>query len=268
MNNQIRILSLATFTLYSIFNGIIYQWSFWDYFNINIMQYISINDLLPSIAISIALPIAALGAYVFIASLFINSEFFGRAIESRINKVVLYNDNFEKSGRYEIESHATKIKPKFILILVFILAVLFCLLAYAYRATPLSIIKNLVILILCVSIWHFLLGVKELRASFGKYAFPIILTLSMMPQVMLVSGTVNARYILKGKNSFIVKSESICKKDNKNEKFRFIANVSDKAFAYSLTDNSLCIFKYESLTLIKESALLEDSLTLTPQNLL
>ena len=93
---------------------------------------------------------------------------------------------------------------------------------------------------------------NETKGAYGKYEVPIIVILAMMPCIMFLSGTINAEKILNGRNSLIVKSSSLCSK-KEEDKFRYIANVADKVFSYSIADKSICIFKYDSIILIKES---------------
>ncbi|WP_224376697.1 hypothetical protein, partial [Klebsiella michiganensis] len=57
MSITVKALSWTSFTAYAIANGLTYSWSFWRAFDINVLQYSAINDLLPSILFSIIIPI-------------------------------------------------------------------------------------------------------------------------------------------------------------------------------------------------------------------
>jgi len=267
MNNQIKLFSLTTLTFYSIFNGIVYQWSFWDCFNVNIMQFISINDLLPQIAVAIALPLALLGAYAFMMTLFFRSQTFGK-IFNYASPVKLESSStnlIQLPTRNEKNTLSLNKRDQIKVYILITLAAL-CFVFYSIYLYKTDGMKELTMMILSISMMILIIKIKEFTSSLGKYAFPAMLIISLMPHLMFVSGRANANIIIKGKNSYIIKSESICNKENKNEKFRFIANISDKAFAYSLSDKSICIFKYDSLMLIKENSINEVSLNPLPSN--
>ena len=61
----------------------------------------------------------------------------------------------------------------------------------------------------------------------------------------------NSTDILLGRHTLLVKSDTQCKSSD-NTKYRYISSISDKAFALSLKDGSICIFKYNHLELIPE----------------
>ncbi|WP_417654521.1 hypothetical protein, partial [Klebsiella oxytoca] len=63
----VKALSWTSFTAYAIANGLIYSWSFWRAFDINVLQYSAINDLLPSILFSIIIPILLIIAAILIS---------------------------------------------------------------------------------------------------------------------------------------------------------------------------------------------------------
>jgi len=252
MNDKARLLSITSFTIYSILNGIIYQWSFWGNFEINIMQFISINDLLPSIAFSVALPITFLVLYTFLMSLIVESKLFNKTID-----FISDQDLNSKASDIILTSEIKKNKTSFfrsnflyvVLFIVCVIALTFLVLLY-YKNPDIGL-KNIIMIGVCYSLGTILYKSENIRRSLGKHFMPIIVIISLIPFIMVASGAVNARKIQKGEDTFIVKSEEACSK-NKNEKYRYIANISDKAFAYSLTDNSICIFKYNSLLLTKE----------------
>lgn len=267
MNNQIKIFSLATFTFYSISNGIIYQWSFWSRFDINIMEFISINDLLPPIVFSIAIPIALLAAYAFLMTFLLQSGPLGRLFHYATSEKsessptgLIQLINTKENIRLKLNKKE-KVTTYIISAIIIIVMITYSL--YIYKNGE---IKEAIFLIFSMSIMHTLWKMKEFRITLGKYAFPALLMISLMPHLMLISGKNAANKILEGKESYIIKSESICKKENKNEKYRFIANISEKAFAYSLSDKSICIFKYDSLMLIKENTIKNTPLNPLPLN--
>jgi len=83
-----------------------------------------------------------------------------------------------------------------------------------------------------------------------KYSYAII---CFLPILFLSKGVYNAEKIIDGKDTFLIESNSNCTSDP-SVRYRFIDNISDKAFALSLKDNSICIFKYDYIKLIKENS--------------
>lgn len=76
--------------------------------------------------------------------------------------------------------------------------------------------------------------------------------LCFMPVFFLSRGVFEGDKILAGENTFLVESNSLCS-SKENDKYRYIDVMADKAFALSLKDNSICIFKFENLKLIREN---------------
>lgn len=272
MNNKIKFFSLATFSLYSILNAVIYQWAFWDTFDVNIMQFMSINDLLPSIAFSVALPIAILGFYASVVSLLfqknifskISSPFMTHKEENSTSPRIFISKNLTAEITLaplpvQRSSHRKKVFS-------FLALLVTCFSGYLLYISPKDGLKVIIALGICISIMRLLMKSREFIESLGNLALPIMVVVCSMPHVMCVSAITNANNILKKDDNYLVKSDSLCMKDDKSEKFRYIANVGDKAFAFSLTDKSICIFKYDKLRLIKEKSLINHTLTPLPLN--
>lgn len=226
--------SWAGFTLYAILNGMIYQWSFWSNFNINIMEFISVNDILPSIAISIALPAFASVIFIYFLNL------------------VLKDDVVEKvnNAAYIVPKVKFKLSVRTLLNVLLVS----CFASILYRDLELGI-KICCAGFLTLAMIRFFYSNYDFLSSLGKYRKLVIVILSTAPILMFMAGLVNARMIIDGKKSILVLSNSECLKNSgdKNEKFRYIATVSDKAFAMSLYDKSICVFKFDYLKLMKES---------------
>ncbi|MEG5563780.1 hypothetical protein UXQ08_09620 [Enterobacter ludwigii] len=86
----------------------------------------------------------------------------------------------------------------------------------------------------------------------GKFRDLYIAAVIMLPLIVYMVAHYKVETIKTGLNSYIVTSDSDCVKVN-NERFRYISSIGDKAFAYSLEDGSLCVFKYNYLHLIDEN---------------
>ena len=112
-------------------------------------------------------------------------------------------------------------------------------------------------------LYLFILIKTNLLAEYKNMRAAILMAILSMPLVFMQKGIRDAQNTLKGNNTYLVESNNICGSNSKDEKFRFIGNLSDKGFAYSLKNNSLCIFKYDYLRLTKENKINVDSLNWT-----
>ncbi|HDZ8014066.1 TPA: hypothetical protein RUS85_004733 [Citrobacter amalonaticus] len=238
MNLKINFYSWAAFSAYSIFNGLIYSWAFWNKFDINILQYTSIQDLLPSIIFLIALPIAVLILYFIFM-------YYWNKINDRIWKITFkaIHSIYLPSRPYNLK----KILDLFQNVTIIIGTVLVLILV------PNSIRITIAIILGLLAIYKLI----QLRTTFlselGEYRNVALLILATIPAIIILLAEYNADKILSGKDTFIVKSDSSCTSDSNNN-YRYIASISDKAFSISTIDGSICIFKYNYLKLTREKA--------------
>lgn len=80
-----------------------------------------------------------------------------------------------------------------------------------------------------------------------------ILILCFIPVACYFWGHITSTKIMNGKDTLLVQSDGQCK-STPTTKYRYISSISDKAFAMSLADGSICIFKYNSLKLTPEKS--------------
>ncbi|MCE9979204.1 hypothetical protein, partial [Leclercia adecarboxylata] len=81
MNIELKITLWALASAYALGNSFIYSWTFWTAFDINILQFASITDIIPSIIYNLILPFAILVLSVIAA------EIWGR-IKENIGKII------------------------------------------------------------------------------------------------------------------------------------------------------------------------------------
>lgn len=236
MNIKVNVYSWAALSAYAISNGLIYSWAFWNKFNINILQYVSINDLLPSIIFLITLPLLALIAYV------ISMHFW-----NKINKIITDRVFFHIKKAYtplrpynidKILDILSKMASSIALIIVLFIA-------------PNSIKITVAIFMFSYVAYKIIYRKTNILAECGEYRYAVLLILAIAPAVIFVLAEYNADKIIEGNNTYIVSSDSPCISDPKSQ-YRYIASISDKAFAFSLQDRSVCIFKYDYLKLKHE----------------
>ncbi|SNY65817.1 hypothetical protein [Enterobacter sp. CC120223-11] len=236
MNIKINFYSWAAFSAYSIVNGLIYSWAFWDKFDINILQYTSIQDLLPSIIFLITLPIAALILY------FIFIHYWNKINDYMLKLAFNQIHAFYATSRpYNLKKildylYDAMVITGTVLVLIF---------------TPNSVRITIIITLVSFAIYKFTLLKTNFFSELGEYRSVVLLILATIPVIIMLLAEYNADKILSGKDTFIVKSDSLCTSDDNNS-YRYIASISDKAFSISTHDGSICISKYNYLKLTRE----------------
>lgn len=231
---KIKINSLSWIMIYSYFiaNGLLYSFLFWQGFEINILQYVSPYDLLPSILFILIIPILCLALYFAITAMLIP-----------INEKI---DAF-----FERHSSTSYRKTKLIFnaaLQIFCVSVSFALLIFS--KTDFSRQVGIVALV-SLGIMTLIREKTEIFSDAGKMRDLYLAVLLAIPISIFAYAHYEVELIKKGTKSYIVESDSDCTNE-KNNKFRFIASIGNKAFAYSLKDDSLCVFQYNYLHLIDE----------------
>lgn len=248
MNIEFKITLWALACAYALGNSFIYSWTFWTAFNINILQFASITDIIPSIIYNLILPFA------FIVSSLIFAEIWVRLQES-IGKIMdlylpPYLKNLNKIKRYAFLS-----TPAICLMMILIAV------TYRYKTVNehtlrdgfslVAMVKLIIFILTSLFISHFIFFKTTFLSNF-RYKLMVILSICFAPTASYYWAVMNSNKIIEGKDTFIVKSDTQCKSSSDNQ-LRYISSISDKAFALSLKDGSVCIFKYNTLELIPES---------------
>jgi hypothetical protein len=229
---KVNLLSSAVLTAYFLTCGSLYLWGFWLHFDLNILQFVDVSDivkatLLPVITVLFLFFIQTALNHInnpasessqklwkagggFKATVYMQYSFFAFVVCSGGYGILMRFINGTKAEKY-------------LCLGLFILSPVFYVLAFK----------------------------TTVMAYLGK-ARPIVLSsICLIPLIFMNKGINDAQKILAGENTFLVESNTNCS-PLKESKYRYIATLSDKAFAYSLSDNSLCIFKFDYLKLIKE----------------
>lgn len=249
METKLKLSIWTMFLTYGVINAFIYAWFFWGRFGIDILQFSSFNDLIPSIIYTITVPTFL---FILIVSVMSVAEF----LLLKIRPIFFIF----------AESHG--IHKLYFLALDFLIIIAFSGLAlylfhhfypgseYFYILFKKSSLTSIMIKIICGAL-VVILGViasakKDFFPGIRKYRKLLFMILFSVPFASYGLADDQAELILNGINTHIITSEVDCG-SNPKEKFRYIATVSDKIFALSLTNGSICIYKYSSLRLEPEN---------------
>ncbi|HFK5794468.1 TPA: hypothetical protein ACG0DR_002861 [Enterobacter asburiae] len=247
MNVELKVTLWAIACAYALFNSFIYSMSFWSVFDIDILQFASLTDLIPSIIYTLTLPFIMLVTILIFTELW---KLLRIRIEITIHRLL---------SSYSLEESKVRHYSVLLTNIAFILIAFISLIILLLNTpdTPSSekiptkeIIKLAVPFFVTVFI-IFLIVEKTSFIANVSYRRLIIFCLCSLPATSNFWAIINSQKILRGNNTFLVKSDSQCK-SSPETKYRYISSISDKAFALSLKDGSICIFKYNHLELIPE----------------
>lgn len=227
------ILNNTITSAYLLLLSVAYLWGFWGHFDINILNFIGVSDIIKSVIWPMTI---ALVMYI---------------VQVALN---VFNGPKPKSTT----GFSTKTKhEKIITIIEFSYMTLILLIALAGVAYSLisgtKMQKYAAIGWILSSVLYFTTYKnREIMEYFPfKNKSFIYCLVCFLPVLFLSNGVYQGNRITTGIDTFLIESNSTCTSNDSN-KYRYIDAVGDKAFALSLKDNSVCIFKYEYLKLIKE----------------
>ncbi|HDL7690454.1 TPA: hypothetical protein ACX1S2_001594 [Yersinia enterocolitica] len=229
---KINFVSGAVISAYLLACGSLYLWGFWLNFDLNILQFIDTTDILKATLIPV------IGAVVL---------FLGQALLNQYSA-----PTNEQTKRFMSAGGVFKAYILFqygIFIVIVVIGVSTIIHSFITGDKPIkyrsvAVVVSFVVFWLLMSKTNFL---YELNKSRGV----AIIFISFLPTVFFYNGVVDGKKIISGVDTYLVDTNINCSGE-KNHKFRYIANLSNKLFSLSLADNSLCIQSYEYLRLIKE----------------
>lgn len=230
---KLNLQSGTALTAYLLTCGSLYLWGFWLHFDLNILQFVDVSDIVKATILPMITSLCIMA--IQSATNFINNP-------SSATSRELWN----AGGGYRAPIYLQYAFFSFIAITTligFITSFISGTKAEKYFVIGFILMGGLYFWILIKT--RVLVEYKRTRAA-------ILIAILGMPLVFMQKGIRDAQDVLKGNNTFLVQSDNQCVSKENSEKFRFIGNLSDKGFAYSLKDQSLCIFKYEYIKLTKE----------------
>ncbi|MBB1228828.1 hypothetical protein [Pantoea pleuroti] len=251
MNIELKITLWALACAYAILNSFIYSWSFWSAFDISILQFASFSDIFPSILYTITIP--CIVAIIGLAS----AEFWDRI--QRKTYSILGREILVFGKHY---NYMQTIMNMLSGITFTACSLILIVLIYIYYKKPVSVQEfvssefgqfTIPILISFIAIFIILYKTNFLKELNLKRQLCIII-ICFIPSVCFIWGHVNSSNIKNGIDTFLIESDGKCKSPS-DVKYRYISSISDKVFAMSLSDRSVCIFKYDSLKLTPENGI-------------
>ncbi|MDM2972471.1 hypothetical protein OGX80_11390 [Citrobacter sp. CK194] len=228
------ILNSTVISAYLLMLSTAYLWGFWGHFDINILNYIGVSDIIKS----------AIWPMII-------------AIVMYLTQVALNIFNGPKANSTENFSSKTK-GEKIDIIIRFSYILLMAAItigAILYNFITGSKMQRYVSFGWALStIFYFTTSRNSALMEYIPFknkslSYSII---CVLPILFLSRGVFEGERIKSGKDTFLIESNSICS-SSANNNYRYIDAFADKAFALSLKDHSICIFKYEYLKLIKEN---------------
>ncbi|OAH40056.1 hypothetical protein AYJ11_17070 [Enterobacter hormaechei subsp. xiangfangensis] len=232
---KIDLMSGAVATGYLLICSSLYLWVFWLHFDINILQFIDAADIIKAAAIP-SIPL------IFIL-------IFNIAIQQyNIVDTETRERYKEAGGGFKAYSYAASAYIVFIALCA-IGALGFAVYKVFTGSLPTKY-ASAALLIGCFSAYYLIFKVKLFK-EWGDLRFLVIAFLCYFPSHLMHLANEDAKNIIVGKDTFLVSSNLSCTK-NEREKYRYIATLSDKVFSLNLSDGSLCVQRYEFLTLKRE----------------
>ncbi|WP_227732081.1 hypothetical protein [Yersinia proxima] len=229
---KINFVSGAIISAYLLACGSLYLWGFWLNFDLNILQFVDTTDILKATLIPV------IGTVVL---------FLGQALLNQYSA-----PTNEQTKRFITAGGIFKAYVFFqygILIAVTVIAVSTITYNFITGDKPIKY-RSIAIVVSSVVFW-LLIAKSNFLHELSRYRGVAIMFISFLPTVFFYNGIGDGKKIISGVDTYLVDTNINCSGD-KNHKFRYIANLSNKLFSLSLTDNSLCIQNYEYLHLIKE----------------
>ncbi|MDM2906621.1 hypothetical protein [Citrobacter sp. Cpo015] len=232
---KMNLLSGAIATTYLLVCSSLYLWIFWLHFDINILQFIDVSDIIKASALP-AIPLVC----ITLVSIFLQQY---NIVDTDTRKQYK-----AAGGGFKVYSYFATF---YILCILTSTAVILGIAVYnAFTGNLPSKYASVALLISCFAAYYLMFQVK-LFEELGKPRFIIIAFLCYFPTHFMNKAIGDATSIIDGQSTYLISSNLSCSK-NDHEKFRYIATLSDKVFSINLANNSLCIQKYEFLTLTKE----------------
>ncbi|EMB9642867.1 hypothetical protein [Enterobacter cloacae] len=230
---KLNLQSGTTLTAYVFTCGSLYLWGFWLHFDLNILQFVDVTDIVKATILPMITTLC-LWAVQSVTNVINNPT-------SDANREL-----WKAGGGYRYPIYLQWGFFAFISISALISFTIMFI--SGTKAEKYLVIGA--ILLGCLYLW--VLIKTNILAEYKSMRAAILISILGMPLIFMNKGVQDAKNNLKGNNTFLVESDNLCGSNLKDEKFRYIGNLSDKGFAYSLKNNSLCIFKYEYIKLIKE----------------
>lgn len=217
----------------ALFSGISYLWGFWLYFDVNILSYIALTDIIKA-SVYPALP--AIGV------LAIYSAMDGyNSISKKQHQDMIDEGGFFKGFTYFVKFYAILLASYAIINTVYLIIT-----EIGYHK-----LKGFYPLI-SISLFFYIIFSNKylLKIPLNARVF-LVSIFCFLPSYLFHKGNSNGAIAANHEaQGYYVLSKGYCN-STKIEKFRFIGVIGNKLFSHSSKDNSICIAKAEDFRLTK-----------------
>jgi hypothetical protein len=217
----------------ALFSGISYLWGFWVNFDINILSYVALTDIVKA-SVYPALPAIAVLAFY--------SAMDGYNSMSKKK----YDDYVEEGGFYKGFTYFVLFYGIAMTLLGLGNAIYILVIETGYLK-----LKGVYPLISIVLFLYIILSNKFLMKIPVNLRVFIVSIICFLPTYLFHKGYTNGVLAADHESAgFYIQGKGYCSSSEK-EKFRYISVIGSKLFSYSSKDNSICITKAEDFRLIK-----------------
>ncbi|EKM6459009.1 hypothetical protein PU850_003520 [Cronobacter dublinensis] len=219
---------------YCLFLSVAYLWGFWGHFDINILNYIGVSDIIKSAVWPMI--IATIMYFIQVALNIFNGP--------KSNPAVKFAD-MPKSEKIE---HVIGYSYMILMLGIVVFGGIYALITGS-KMVKYAVFGWILSIVLC----YVISKNKELMEHFpSKNKALACGIICFLPSIFLSRGVSEGERIISGKDTYLVESNALCP-NSANNRYRYIDVLADKAFAISINDGSICIFKFEYLKLVKEN---------------
>lgn len=242
---------IITPLIYAYICGGLYSYAFWDNIDINLLQFLSIADIVSSLILPAAISLPEIIGLCIVLYIFIPR------IKSSTNKNIKVNTSKNDHSINNNFSSGKKISLNLILNITIIFSFFIApLISYIYF---MIIFGKVMIVSFIVTILSFIVSLilkykTDIFSFLGIFRNVAFIICIVIPSLSYYIGSEDSRNIISGVDYYIIETTPSCSSDT-SEKFRYLATASDKTFAISEKNNSICVSKYHTIRLIKKSQL-------------
>ncbi|MCJ8352387.1 hypothetical protein [Moritella sp.] len=225
-------ISLFCYSL-SLFSGISYLWGFWLSFDINILSFVALTDIVKASVYPTLPAIGILAAYSAMDGI--------NAVSKEQQSIMISEGGFAKGFSYFFTGWC-----------IFLAVFSFGNAIYtAFTETGYMRLRGIYPLIGLALFFYTVLSNKFVMKVPMNLRVFIISIICFLPVVSFNKGFSNGQLAANHEEKgFYLESKGYCS-SSKTEKFRYISNFGSRIFTISSKDNSICVSKSDEFKLIK-----------------
>lgn len=232
---------------YAYLCGVLYSYAFWDNIDINLIQFLSLSDILNSLLLPSILTLPIIFSFIIVIYFMTPTQKEENYI-TRENIKKIYNEHNLKSILNTLCRNKL-IVLNAIVSLVALLTQIILIIELIINFGKAMLITFLILIISSIITY---LSRNVISKYLGSLKFSILILIPTLPTLSYYIGTTDSIKITSGEDYYIIETIPSCSSDG-NERFRYLATTSDKIFAISEKDNSICVSRYHTIKLIKKN---------------